>query len=144
MEGCFYTASHRSQQASQHKTVYQKETTLPKSPCPRTRKLRRPKVASLGVRSNNVTSHATRLGIPRAILSGAGFQLQMVRINARLNSYCGEHPGVFSGHRLGPSALGYHRTGKLQLLSPVLCVWRFELDLVKSIPYRIALVVVFQ
>ena len=29
-EGFYDTASHRSQQESQHKTVYQKETTLPK------------------------------------------------------------------------------------------------------------------
>ena len=34
-EGFYDTASRRSQQASQHQTVYQKETTLPKRRCPR-------------------------------------------------------------------------------------------------------------
>ena len=34
-EGFYDTASLRSQKASQHKTVYQKETTLPKRRCPR-------------------------------------------------------------------------------------------------------------
>ena len=34
-EGFYDTASHRSQQASQHSIVYQKETTLPKRRCPR-------------------------------------------------------------------------------------------------------------
>ena len=34
-EGFYDTASHRSQQASQHQTVYQKETMLPKRRCPR-------------------------------------------------------------------------------------------------------------
>ena len=34
-EGFYDTASHRSQQASQHQSVYQKETTLPKRRCPR-------------------------------------------------------------------------------------------------------------
>ena len=34
-EGFYDTASHRSQQASQHQTVYQKDTTLPKRRCPR-------------------------------------------------------------------------------------------------------------
>ena len=38
----FYdTASHRSQQASQHQPVYQKETTLPKRRCPRRGKPKR-------------------------------------------------------------------------------------------------------
>ena len=34
-EGFYDTASHRSQQTSQHQTVYQKEITLPKRRCPR-------------------------------------------------------------------------------------------------------------
>ena len=34
-EGFYDTASHRSQQVSQHPTVYQKETALPKRRCPR-------------------------------------------------------------------------------------------------------------
>ena len=34
-EGFYDTASHRSQQASQHQSVYQKEKTLPKRRCPR-------------------------------------------------------------------------------------------------------------
>ena len=34
-EGFYDTASLRSQQASQHQTVYQKENTLPKRRCPR-------------------------------------------------------------------------------------------------------------
>ena len=34
-EGFYDTASHRSQQASQHQLVYQKEITLPKRRCPR-------------------------------------------------------------------------------------------------------------
>ena len=34
-EGFYDTASHRSQQVSQHQSVYQKETALPKRRCPR-------------------------------------------------------------------------------------------------------------
>ena len=37
-EGFYDTASLRSQKASQHQIVYQKETTLPKRRCPRRRK----------------------------------------------------------------------------------------------------------
>ena len=40
-EGFYDTASHRSQQVSQHPTVYQKETALPKRRCPRRGKPKR-------------------------------------------------------------------------------------------------------
>ena len=40
-EGFYDTASHRSQQVSQHQAVYQKETTLPKRRCPRRGKPKR-------------------------------------------------------------------------------------------------------
>ena len=40
-EGFYDTASHRSQQASQHQTAYQKESTLPKRRCPRRGKPKR-------------------------------------------------------------------------------------------------------
>ena len=60
-EGFYDTASHRSQQASQHKTVYQKETTLPKRRCPRRDKPNR--IIEASDVANQTTLHRRRRGL---------------------------------------------------------------------------------